>query len=300
MQAFSAYADGNFTEEEMLRSRYRNSLEDAQRQGIHSITFSLPATGKYGCSPDEAMTLALEEIREFQGYEEMDIVLAVGDEENAGPDREFVRQLKQRIEQSRIPKFEEKESCASQGMSGASASANREAGRARFPLFGRKAAEKNSAVSDEIRFVDALPICELSMEAQKEPEECSEDAFRAELEERLSHRQDSFSEYLLYLIGKKGLTNAQVYKASLVDKKVFSKIKNNPDYHPQKLTALCLCVGAQLNIDETVDLLARAGYSLSPYYETDVIFRFFIERECYDMIDLDIMLEEMGLPCIVS
>ena len=85
-----------------------------------------------------------------------------------------------------------------------------------------------------------------------------------------------------------------------VDKKVFSKIKNNPDYHPTKLTAMCLCVGAELNEDETRDLLARAGYALSPCDKTDVIFKYFIEHEIYDMIELDIQLEEHGLKCIIA
>ena len=84
------------------------------------------------------------------------------------------------------------------------------------------------------------------------------------------------------------------------DEKIFSKIKNNVNYHPNKLTALCLCVGAKLNLDETRDLLARAGYALSPCDKTDIIFSYFIENEIYDMIELDIQLEEHGLPCIIS
>ena len=68
----------------------------------------------------------------------------------------------------------------------------------------------------------------------------------------------------------------------------------------QKLTALCLCVGARLNLDESKDLLARAGYALSPCDMTDIIFSYFIENEIYDMIELDIQLEEHGLPCIIS
>ena len=120
------------------------------------------------------------------------------------------------------------------------------------------------------------------------------------LEERLAHKEDTFSQYLLYLIESKGLTNADVWKNAIVDKKVFSKIKNNVDYHPNKRTALCLCVGARLNMDETRDLLARAGYALSPCDKTDIIFSYFIERELFDMIELDIQLEEHGLPCIIS
>ena len=96
------------------------------------------------------------------------------------------------------------------------------------------------------------------------------------------------------------MNNADVYKRAFVDKKVFSKIKNNRDAHPQKITALCLCVGAKLNLDETKDLLARAGYALSPCDKTDIIFSYFIENEIYNIIEIDIQLEEHGLGCIVE
>ena len=126
------------------------------------------------------------------------------------------------------------------------------------------------------------------------------EAHESKLEERMRHLSDTFSEYLMYLIGEKHLKNADVYKRAIVDRRVFSKIMNNPDYHPQKLTALCLCVGAMLNLDESKDLLARAGYALSPCDKTDIIFSYFIENEIYDMLELDIQLEEHGLPCIIE
>ena len=120
------------------------------------------------------------------------------------------------------------------------------------------------------------------------------------LAKRMEHLSDTFPQYLLYLIDAKGMENAEVYKRAIVDKKVFSKIKNNPSYHPQKLTALCLCIGAKLTMDESRDLLARAGYALSPCDKTDIIFSYFIEHGIYDMIELDIQLEEHGLPCIIT
>ncbi|MDO4488687.1 MAG: macro domain-containing protein [Eubacteriales bacterium] len=135
-------------------------------------------------------------------------------------------------------------------------------------------------------------------------EEKSSDDFEvkhvSKLDERMEHMTDTFSEYLLYLIKEKGFENAEVYKRAIVDKKIFSKIKNNPDYHPNKLTALCLCMGAKLNLDESRDLLMRAGYALSPCDKTDIIFSYFIENRIYDMIELDIQLEEHGLPCIIE
>ena len=132
------------------------------------------------------------------------------------------------------------------------------------------------------------------------PEFDFEEEHESKLDERMKHMSDSFSQYLLFLIQNKEMKNADVYKRAIVDKKTFSKIKNNPEYHPQKMTALCLCIGAKLNLDESKDLLARAGYALSPCDLTDIVFSYFIENKIYDMIELDIQLEEHGLPCIIA
>ena len=119
------------------------------------------------------------------------------------------------------------------------------------------------------------------------------------IDQRLDTLEEGFSDYLLRLIRQKGMTNAEVYKRAIVDKRVFSKIKNNPDYHTEKRTALCLCVGAKLGLDETKELLSRAGYALSPANKTDVIFAYFIENGIYDMLELDIQLEEHGEKCVI-
>jgi hypothetical protein len=151
---------------------------------------------------------------------------------------------------------------------------------------------KKFAKSETTILRDNLEECKAVFDFEEEHE--------SKLEERMQHMSDTFSQYLLYLIRDKNMENAEVWKRAIVDKKVFSKIKNHPDYHPQKLTALCLCIGAKLNLDESKDLLARAGYALSPCDKTDIIFSYFIEHQIYDMIELDIQLEEHGLPCIIS
>ena len=138
----------------------------------------------------------------------------------------------------------------------------------------------------------ALPLINKVAEFHEEHEKA--------LQERIQHVSDTFSEYLLYLIDAKGMSYADVYKRAIVDKKVFSKIKNHPNAHPKKITALCLCIGAKLNMAQTKELLARAGYALSPCDKTDIIFSYFIENQIYDMIELDIQLEEHGLPCLIS
>ena len=120
------------------------------------------------------------------------------------------------------------------------------------------------------------------------------------IKERMEHLSDTFQEYLLYLIASKNLTNVQVYKRAYLTKQLFSKIKLNVNYQPDKTTAMRLCVGANLNLDETKDLLARAGYALSPCDKRDIIFSYFIEKEVYDMVEIDIVLEEHDLPRFIN
>ena len=122
----------------------------------------------------------------------------------------------------------------------------------------------------------------------------------AALKERMAHMSDTFQQYFMYLISLRGLSNSEVYKRAIITKQLFSKIKLNEEYHPDKSTAMRLCVGAKLNLDETKDLLARAGYALSPSDKRDIIFSFFIEHEVFDMIEIDIALEEHALPCFIE
>ncbi|MCR5118923.1 MAG: hypothetical protein K6B44_04805 [Lachnospiraceae bacterium] len=185
---------------------------------------------------------------------------------------------------------------SAKGMLGAAAGA---AAKASFDTCEMRAAAPTAAKPEtfmaECMVMDQM-VCD---EAAALPLDF-ESEHESKLQERMKHLSDTFSQYLMYLIEFKGMENAEVYKRAIVDKKIFSKIKNNADYHPQKLTALCLCVGAKLNLDETKDLLARAGYALSPCDKTDIIFSYFIENGIYDMIELDIQLEEHGLPCLIS
>lgn len=114
-----------------------------------------------------------------------------------------------------------------------------------------------------------------------------------------SHRADTFSEYLLHLAKLQNLSNEDVYKRAIVTKQKFSSVENDVNYHPTKQTALRYCVGAKLNLSQSKDLLAKAGYALSPCDKTDIIFSFYIENNHYDLIDIDLQLGEYGQPCLI-
>ena len=107
------------------------------------------------------------------------------------------------------------------------------------------------------------------------------------LDSLLAHLDAGFSETLLKIIDRSGKKDAEVYKKANVDRKLFSKIRNNPDYKPSKPTAIAFAIALELNLDETRDLVARAGYALSASSKFDVIIEYFIRQKKYDIFEIN-------------
>jgi hypothetical protein len=101
------------------------------------------------------------------------------------------------------------------------------------------------------------------------------------LDDLLEHLDAGFSETLLRLIDRSRKKDSEVYKKANVDRKLFSKIRNNPNYKPSKPTALAFDIALELDLEETKDLLARAGYALSASSKFDVIVEYFIRQRNY-------------------
>lgn len=107
------------------------------------------------------------------------------------------------------------------------------------------------------------------------------------LDSLLAHLDAGFSETLLKLIDRRGKKDSEIYKKANVDRKLFSKIRNNPDYKPSKATAIAFAIALELNLDETRDLIARAGYALSASSKFDVIIEYFIRQKKYDIFEIN-------------
>ena len=107
------------------------------------------------------------------------------------------------------------------------------------------------------------------------------------LDDLLAHLDAGFSETLLKLIDRSGKKDAEVYKKANVDRKLFSKIRNNPDYKPSKPTAVAFAIALELSLPETRDLIARAGYALSASSKFDVIIEYFIRQKKYDIFEIN-------------
>jgi len=92
------------------------------------------------------------------------------------------------------------------------------------------------------------------------------------------------------LIWSRNLSETEIYKTANIDRRLFSKIRSDSAYHPQKQTILPLLIALRLNIDEAEDLLSRAGFALSPVNNDDVVYRFCIENRIYDLFIVNTLL----------
>ena len=148
----------------------------------------------------------------------------------------------------------------------------------------------------------SYPMPNVALPKDSAPEAAEElyvDAAAApDLDKMFSEIGDTFQERLLKLIDERGLTDPQVYKRANLDRKLFSKIRSNPQYHPSKKTALALAIALELDMNETVDLLARGELAMSPGSKFDLIIEYCIRCKIYDIFEINAILFDYNQPLL--
>ncbi len=147
-------------------------------------------------------------------------------------------------------------------------------------LFGKTARKESaSAPAKERR-------AERSAGAAVAEEMCARE-MPEELERAVSQLDESFTEMLLRKIDERGITDSQCYRKANIDRKLFSKIRADIHYRPKKTTVIAFAVALELDLNDTKDMLGKAGFSLTHSNKFDIIVEYFIRNGIYDVFRIN-------------
>ena len=110
---------------------------------------------------------------------------------------------------------------------------------------------------------------------------------------------ESFSQMVLRKISEKGFEkDSDCYCKANIDRRLFSRLRCDENYHPKKTTAVALAVALELSLNETNELLMKAGYSLSHSILFDVIVEYCILQHNYNIFEINELLFQYDQPLL--
>lgn len=274
---------GMYGEELLLRSCYRESLALAHECGCETVAFPLISAGVYGYPKDQALKIAMDEIDSFLRNHDMQVYVVIFDKKSFSISQKLLDDIEQFIDDRYVDLHTD--SCMERSR------------RLQVEMLW----EKQDRVSKAPKYMPEYP-------AKCAPVECDAECESFEIEEvsyafakpaekkslsldsMLNAIDESFSQMLLRKIDESGMTDAQCYKKANIDRKLFSKIKNDIHYKTSKTTVIAFALALELSLEETREMLMKAGYALSHSNKFDIIIEYFIMKGNYNILEINEVL----------
>ena len=271
------WQDGTHNEEKLLRQCYDKALSLAWEYKCESIAFPLLSAGNHGFPKALALQIAIAAFSSFLMEHEMQIYLVVFSDDAFALSEKLFHSVASYIDENYI--------------------------------LDKKLDEYGVADKRDVREAELMQI-RRALERQRNlryqqellaDEECivqsvamgvDEDTSAYDLADLLDETDAGFSETLLLLIDRTGKKDSEIYKKANVDRKLFSKIRNNKNYKPSKSTALAFAIALELDLDETKDFIGRAGFALTHSSKFDIIVEYFIKKRNFNIHEINLALFE--------
>ena len=248
---------GQYGEKEKLVSCYRTSLALAKALGCETVAFPLISSGIYGYPKDQALRVAVDTIGEFLMEHDMTVYIVLFDRAAYQISGKLFANIAAYIDDHYVDEHTDSH-------------------RERLRRLSRLESKATRVCEDAASDFMAAPCAPMAMRVAG-----------TSLDDMLGELDAGFSETLLKLIDRTGKKDSEIYKKANIDRKLFSKIRNNPAYKPSKTTAIAFAIALELDLEETRDFIARAGFALSHSNKFDVIIEYFIKQKNYDIFEIN-------------
>lgn len=256
------WKDGKHGEREKLISCYRTALALAKDAKCETVAFPLISSGAYGYPKDQALRIAIDTVSEFLLENDMTVDIVIFDKKAYRISEKLFTDIEEYIDDRYV---DEKTDDSSERLR-------------RLNAFRDRPCTSYSVCEEAVEAVKAVkPLPSISKVMTK----------AASLDDAMKQLDESFSEMLLRKIDESGMTDAQVYKKANIDRKLFSKIRSNKLYKPSKPTVIAFAISLELSLEETKDMLMKAGFALSHSSKFDIIIEFFIENGNYNIFEIN-------------
>ena len=247
---------GTQGEEALLTACYENSLRLAAEHECQSVAFPLISAGTFGYPKEEAFRLAVNVLGRLTMEHDMTVYLVVFGHAAHEISQKMFSGIRALIDDRYVERHH----------------------------FGRNAESRELDICEAVRAQSRTPLpCAAAEAPLKKKAAFSMDG----LKKALASPDESFSQMLLRKIDEAGMTDSQCYKKANIDRKLFSKIRNDIHYKPSKPTVLAFAIALELSPSETRTMLKRAGYALSPASSFDIIVEYFIEQGNYNIFEIN-------------
>lgn len=286
------WIDGKSGEPEALRSCYHECLAKAVSLRVKSIAFPLISTGAFKFPKDLAIKIVTEIAREFTSEHKLDVILVVYDEESFELTTDLSDFVKAYIDKHYVGKVTGERLKSYSSMNSPDDERWQWRGVSSMPMRPR---------NRNVEMYDAEPVCEsprkIGEKGKPEVFLASRTKFEEDLKKKIKDLEiETLGKRLAHYLCEKKLDSPKVYNAVFMDRRQFSKLLSDKTKSPRRETILALAVGMKLNVVETRDLMSHAGYSIAPNNLTDVIVSAFIEHGTYDILKINSLLSNYGLP----
>ena len=251
------WQDGKHGERELLVSCYRTSLELAKEYDCETVAFPLISSGIYGYPKDRALKAAVDTIGEFLLEHDMTVYIVIFDRSAYRISQKLFSDIEEYIDDHYV-----------------AVHTDHTDRRSEYSRLMSMPAE-NHLPGEENKVTEAVYAAPSAPRAAKT------------LDDALSQIDESFSEMLLRKIDERKMTDAQCYKKANIDRKLFSKIRSDRLYKPSKPTVIAFAIALELSLEETKEMLMKAGFALSRSNKFDIIIEYFIEHGNYNVFEIN-------------